>query len=96
MADLPRHRDVLGSIHVARDGRIWILDPLWKRRPSVRVSTGWDVFSPEGYHLGRVEPPIPLLSFPRPVFGNGVITGVAQDELGIQYVVRLRVVERRR
>ena len=45
---------------------------------------------------GRVEPPIPLLSFPRPVFGNGVITGVAQDELGIQYVVRLRVVERRR
>lgn len=96
VADLPRHRDVLGSIHVARDGRIWILDPLWKRRPSVRVSTGWDVFSPEGYHLGRVEPPVPFLSFPRPVFGNGVIIGVAQDELGIQYVVRLRVGEQLR
>ena len=93
VADLPRHRDVLGSIHVARDGRIWILDPLWRRRPNVRVSTGWDVFSPDGYHLGRVEPPVPFLSFPRPVFGNGVITGIAQDELGIQYVVRLRVRE---
>ncbi len=93
VADLPKHRDVLGSINVARDGRIWILDPLWQRRPTVRVSTGWDVFSPDGYHLGRVEPPVPFLSFPRPVFGDGVITGVAQDELGIQYVVRLRVGE---
>lgn len=83
---LPRYKAVLTSFHVARDGRIWAWNPhvaqTWGR---------WEVFDGNGYHLGQAATPVLLATEPRPVFGQGTITGVTQDDAGVQHVVRLRV-----
>ncbi len=83
---LPRYKAVLTSFHVARGGGIWVWNPhvgqTWGR---------WEVFDGNGYHLGQAATPVLLAVEPRPVFGPGTITGVTQDDAGVQYVVRLRV-----
>ncbi|MDE2805462.1 MAG: hypothetical protein OXN18_10000 [Gemmatimonadota bacterium] len=83
---LPRYKAVLTSFHVARDGRIWVWNPhvaqTWGR---------WEVFDGNGYHLGQAATPVLLATAPSPAFGHGTITGVAEDDAGVQYVVRLRV-----
>ena len=83
---LPRYKAVLTSFHVALDGRLWVWNPhvaqTWGR---------WEVFNRNGYHLGQAATPVLLAAEPRPVFGLGTITGVTQDDAGVQYVVRLRV-----
>ena len=85
---LPESKLFLASIHVAADGWIWV-DPLEK---PTRV---WDVFDERGHYLGPVVPPVPIETKPFPVFGAGTVTAVTEDELGIQYIVRLRVVRPR-
>ena len=85
---LPESKLFLASIHVAADGWIWV-EPLEK---PTRV---WDVFDERGYYLGPVVPPVPIETKPFPVFGEGTVTAVTEDELGIQYIVRLRVVRPR-
>lgn len=83
---LPRYKAVLGSFHVAGDGRAWA----WN--PHVHQTSGrWEVFDRNGFHLGQVTGPVVLSPSPSPVFGRGTITGVATDDNGVQYVVRLRV-----
>ena len=83
---LPRYKAVLTSFHLAQDGRIWVWNPYvsqtWGR---------WEVFDGNGYHLGQAATPALLATAPSPVFGHGTITGVTEDEAGVQYVVRLRV-----
>ncbi len=85
---LPRYKPVLRSLHVARDGRLWV----WN--PHVHRSWGrWEVFAGNGYHLGQVATPVLLAAVPSPVFGHGTITGVTEDSAGVKYVVRLRAPE---
>lgn len=83
---LPRYKAVLTSLQVARDGGIWVWNPhvaqTWGR---------WEVFNGNGYHLGQAATPVLLAAEPRPIFSQGAITGVTQDDAGVQYVVRLRV-----
>ena len=85
---LPRYKPVMGLFDIARDGTIWV------RRPDAyQAIDRWEVFDPSGYHRGVVTPPVPLLAVPAPVFAQGTITGVTEDDVGVQYVVRFRVRE---
>lgn len=54
-------------------------------------SRDWDVFDPDGHYLGVVT--MPPRFTPRIILG-GTIYGVWRDELDVQYVARLRIVER--
>ncbi len=85
---LPRYKPVMGAFDIARDGRIWVRDP-----DARQIIAEWEVFDANGYHRGVVRPPVPLLTAPPPVFAHGTITGVTEDDVGVQYVVRFRVRE---
>ena len=80
---LPETKTLLEQIGAGTNGWFWV---------GRSNAQGWDVFDERGYYLGPVIPPVPIESEPFPVFGRGTVTGVTKDELGIQYVVRLRVV----
>lgn len=74
------------------DGRgdLWVVPYAHDRtKPVLREL---DVFGPAGHYLGRVRPPVPLeRHFPLPVFRGDVLYGVTEDDLGVEYVVRLRI-----
>lgn len=60
--------------------------------PLDQPTRAWDVFDERGHYLGPMVPPVPIKTEPFPVFGAGTVTGVTEDELGVQYIVRLRVI----
>lgn len=82
---LPEAKTVLGAFSVAPNG--WI----WAERGG-RSITAWDVFDEQGFYVGAVRPPVPISAEPFPIFGHGTVTAVTEDALGVQYVVRLRVI----
>ncbi len=53
--------------------------------------SNWDVFDADGRFLGEVA--MPPRFTPRALLGDRIY-GVARDALDVQYVVRLRVMER--
>ncbi len=79
---LPKNKLVLEQVHVAADGWVWV-------EPRETPTRAWDVFDERGYYLGPVIPPVPIETEPFPIFGAGSITAVTEDELGVQYIVRL-------
>ena len=79
---LPNSKLLMERIHVAADGWIWV-------EPREKPTRAWDVFDERGYYLGPVVPPVPIETEPFPVFGAGSVTAVTEDELGVQYIVRL-------
>lgn len=81
---LPARKSVVERIRVSSDGWLWI-------ETEKGVIRAWDVFNERGYYVGRVASPAPIEREPFPVFGRGTVTGVTKDELGVQYVVRLRL-----
>jgi hypothetical protein len=56
----------------------------------------FEVFDPDGRHLGALVSPLPLESRPPPLFLGEHVYGVTRDELDVPYVVRLRLDRRRR
>ena len=89
---IPRVKPAFQALFVGEDGRLWTHlhtagDAL---NPGPPV-TFLDVFSPDGVHLGmargrsRLDPDIP------PTFTRTHVYAVPADDLGVQYVVRLRV-----
>ena len=104
---IPEHKPFFRDLVPGRDGRIWVrvstearavenehYDPedptsapvLW--REPVR----FDVFDPDGTYLGAVSPPENFSAYPDPVFDGDYVWAVTQDELGVERVVRFRIV----
>lgn len=81
-SSLPRFKTLFGGFTVDADGWIWVMRDATPRHV-------WDVFDEMGRYLGPIESPVPVKY---PIFGAGTVTAVAEDELGVQYVVRLRAV----
>jgi hypothetical protein len=52
-----------------------------------------DIFDPEGRYLGRIGLPFMLSMNPPPVFRDGFLYAVTEDELEVPYVVRARIVK---
>ena len=80
---LPRYKTLFGGFRVDANGWIWVTRDVTPKHV-------WDVFDEMGRYIGPIESPIPIRNSPFPVFGAGTVTAVAEDELGVQYVVRLR------
>ena len=80
---LPRYKRLFGGVRVDANGWIWVTREVTPKHV-------WDVFDEMGRYLGPIVSPVPIETRPVPVFGAGTVTAVAEDELGVQYVVRLR------
>ncbi|HUG39406.1 MAG TPA: 6-bladed beta-propeller [Longimicrobiales bacterium] len=68
---------------------------LWVERVTAPGNSGsaHDVFDPGGRFLGKVTLPFALSQSPAPILRDGILHGVTRDDLGVQYVVRGRVVK---
>ncbi len=82
---IPQWRPVIGQHLVGPDGWLWV---------PVEGDSTWEIFDELGFHMGRVKSPVSLESSSHIVLGVHTVTGVTTDEMGVQYVVRLRVPER--
>ena len=104
---IPDYKPFFQELLAGRDGRIWVrlsvegesvenenYDPnnpfsqpiLW--REAIR----YDVFEPDGTYLGVVVPPEDFDNQPLPVFDGDYVWAVTTDELGVERVVRYRIV----
>lgn len=93
---LPRHKPVFRSLRTGPRGRLWVeagTDGGGDGGSPVVFDEvrSWDLFDRSGYYLGRVESPVPLQRSARMAFGTETVTGVMEDAVGAQFVVRLRL-----
>ena len=92
---------------MARDGRIWVQvaqpgleeeNPDYDPRREGSEPTRWreplayDVFGADGTYFGRVHPPEGFTDRITPVIDGALVWAVTADVLGVQRVVRFRVV----
>ena len=103
---IPDYKPPFLQLHPGRDGRIWVLPwPTWdfsesdERDPADTpagpmmnlVWTSYDVFEEDGTFLGTVQAPEGFSALPVPVFGGDHVWAVSRDELGVERVVRYRI-----
>ena len=103
---IPDHKPFYQELLAGRDGRIWVRlwteasrvenenhDPDDPRSAPVTwvEPLRYDVFEPDGTHLGVVVPPDEFTPYVNPVFDGDYVWGVTRDELGVQRVVRYRI-----
>ena len=103
---IPDYKPPFLQLHPGRDGRIWVLPwPQWdflesdERAPSGTpagpmmnlVWTSYDVFEENGAFLGTVQVPEGFSAIPVPVFDGDHVWAVSRDELGVERVVRYRI-----
>ena len=104
---IPETKPPIRDLAAGRDGRIWVTlwtesysvgnerhDP---RNPNSnpvvwRSPLRYDVFESDGTYLGSVVPPEEFSRTPRPVFDSEHVWAVARGELGVERVVRYRIV----
>ncbi len=104
---IPEHKPFYQQLLAGRDGRIWVRlwteahavededhDP---NDPSPAPVTWveplrYDVFEPDGTYLGVVAPPDDFTPFVNPVFDGDNVWAVTRDGLGVERVVRYRIV----
>ena len=104
---IPETKPPFRDLATGRDGRIWVTlsteshsvenerhDPQNPNSQPVlwRSPLRYDIFEPDGTYLGTVVPPEGFSRTPRPVFHGEHVWGVARDELGVERVVRYRIV----
>jgi len=81
---IPDTKPAAWSLFVDETGRIWV-----NRMTDRPRGQDFDVFDSTGQLLGGVELPVPIHRMQRVV--GDYIYGVTQDELGVPYIVRLRI-----
>ena len=104
---IPEHKPFFQGLVVGRDRRIWVrlvtdavpvenesYDPENPFSAPVNwvESLRYDVFQPDGTYLGAMVPPDEFLPYPHPIFDGDKVWAVTRDELGVERVVRYRIV----
>ena len=104
---IPDHKPFFYELLAGRDDRIWVRvateahpaenenrDPENPSSPPVfwREPLRYDVFEPEGTYLGAVTAPEGFEHDTPPVFDGDHVWAVTGDELGVERVVRYRIV----
>ncbi|MCY3808349.1 MAG: 6-bladed beta-propeller [Gemmatimonadetes bacterium] len=104
---IPDHKPFFRQLLAGRDGRIWVRlwteahrventdhDPEDPRSDPVtwEEPLRYDVFEPDGTYLGVVVPPGGFTPYVNPVFDGDHVWGVTRDALGVERVVRFRIV----
>jgi hypothetical protein len=79
----PAYLPPVQGLLVARDGGLWL-----SRTGEGRGGKAWWVFSSDGARLGTAHTPTGLRV---QVIGDGVVWGVATDDLDVNYIVRYRL-----
>ncbi|MFW6202328.1 MAG: 6-bladed beta-propeller [Gemmatimonadota bacterium] len=94
--DLPEHRPAYETFMTDDRGNLWVgLTLTEDRRYDLDLPARYDVFDAEGRYLGEVMAPIAAWKWgTKPTFRDDYMAGVVTDELGVDYVVRARVVRR--
>jgi hypothetical protein len=82
----PNH-PVIASMTEGPAGTVWIQTPVTSE-PVAEASYEWQIFDSRGRFLGTLEMPS---GFSARVVRHDRIYGVQRDDLGVQYVVRLRI-----
>ena len=86
-AMVPENHPYWAGFTVSSDGFLWVIP----RMPDGGAAA-FDVFDPEGVYLGRIPVDEPgLQSGPAPVVRGDRLYAVVRDDLGVPYVVRMRV-----
>jgi sugar lactone lactonase YvrE len=83
----PSTKPALNTFFSDDVGRMWV-SPVTDEEDTGRI---WDVFDPDGRYLGQITLPFTLVRYPIPLFRDGMIYGVTEDELEVPYVVRARI-----
>ena len=104
---IPDRKPFFSDITAGRDGRIWVTvplagveveDPDYDPQDPNSVPNRWrepvafDVFETDGTYLGRVNTPMGFSRYPAPIFDGDTVWATTRDEMGVQRVVRFRVV----
>lgn len=104
---IPDQKAAYQDLLAGRDGRIWVHlyaaavegeDFDYDPTDPDSVEDRWtepvifDVFEPDGTYVGRVEAGVGFQRYPEPVFDGDYVWAVREDDLGVQQVVRYRIV----
>ncbi len=81
---LPKHRTAMEDVVVGLDNSIWI-------DLTDDTQSSWEVFDEKGHHIGQATSPLVINKKPRPVVTMRTLTGITEDDLGVQYIVRLGI-----
>jgi len=84
---IPDKKPALRTFFLDDEDQVWVMPEL----PNEQTGRRLDWFDGDGKHLGSVALPIRLSSAPPPVMRGGRLYGVEHDELGVPYVVVIRV-----
>jgi hypothetical protein len=85
---------LIPSTKPATEGMVFDSDGfIWVRPVTTPEETGrrFDVFDPDGRFLVTVRADVSMASFPEPIIRQGFVYAVTEDELGVQFVVRVRI-----
>lgn len=89
LSELPRNKPpVIGAFTLDDVGYLWV-ERVTEPEAMGRLH---DIFDPDGRFLGTISLPFALSRSPFPIIREGVLYGVTEDEHGVQYVVRSRIV----
>lgn len=91
---LPSVRPAYETFMTDEQGYLWVGLSLFEdelRSPGHPAR--YDIFDPSGVYLGEITAPVGLwASLPKPVIRGNYLAGVVTDDLGVDYVVRARIV----
>lgn len=88
MSRIPRQRPVVESFFSDEEGNLWVLRTGTSPEDANRL---FDIFNAEGYFLGEVHLPFPLIIHLKPVVRDGVLYGVTRDESGATMIVSAQI-----
>lgn len=103
---VPDVKPAFATLLPAEDGRIWVMvegrgvegeNPDFDPSDPTSVETVWsssfafDIFDRDGTFVGRVDVPEDLGRYPTPVIRGDQLWGVTRDDLGVQRIVRYRL-----
>ena len=104
---IPDNKPFFKALLAGKDGRIWVMlstegepvenenhdpDNPFSAPVTWREAIVYDVFESDGTYLGVVAPPEGFDDLPLPIFDGDHVWAVTSDELGVQRVVRYRIV----
>lgn len=88
--DVSRVPDVyppFSSVQLSEDQSVWV------RRQTGEGTVSWDIFSDDDRYLGELDIPEELAGMSLRYVGEDHVWGILRDDLGVQYVVRARIVK---
>lgn len=84
---IPSTKPATEEFYFDDEGNVWV------RTVTVQDDRGrvFDIFDPQGRFLGTVRTPFALAPYRKPLFRNGALYGIVEDELEVPHIVRARV-----